>query len=370
MEEYLSLQQGPLIPDVACHVFSFLQTHEKQAVALVCRFWRNIVYLPSLWKNVQVILPLEASEELFLGLRKRKITRVTVLRSTNDELSNMFTIVPNITHISLGGCPKLTEKFLQRQFCISLSNLKSLTIEDCETITSIGFKELIVHLRNLEVLDLTWCENLNDECLRYVSHSCPKLRVLSLRGCDWVSYTGVNHGINSIVVKLIANHLPDLQYLDVKDCPCNITNNGMLGIVQGLCHLKSLILSSHPELTNVGIKHITNNLKSLTSLDLMDCCRVTNSGVALIAKEMPQLVQLNLSYCYKVSNQGAIDIGKNLKELRQLTLEQTKITDKGFVYVCHHLPNLQSLAVGGCPITDKGLVEGSKALSNLEELDL
>ena len=75
MSSVVNYHQGPLIPDIASHVFSFLDTQGKQNVARVCRLWRDVVYLPVHWKNVTVELPPTCSELLIQSFVKRRITR-------------------------------------------------------------------------------------------------------------------------------------------------------------------------------------------------------------------------------------------------------------------------------------------------------
>ena len=201
--------QGPLIPDIAALVFSFLDVSEKQTAAQVCHLWRRVSYLPSLWRGVTVVLPLDCSEDLVKSLSKRKRTRVNCSRANNDDLSILFSNLPEITHLNLGGCPQVSEVFLKEEIpklhelqhlsfrrCGRLSDsvleacgphlkkLDSFTLEDCDNITEAGFQSFVEHLSELEVLDLTWCEGLTDGCLKILANSCPKVSSLSLRGCD------------------------------------------------------------------------------------------------------------------------------------------------------------------------------------------
>lgn len=245
--------QGPFIADVAALIFSFLDIADKQSTAQVCRFWRSISYLPSLWRDVTVILPLDCTEELVRSLNRRKITRVNCSRANANDLSFLFSYLPGITHLSLSGCPHVTELFLKREIpklyelqqlsfrrCCGLSDavleacgpclkkLTSFTLEDCDNITEIGFKNFVKHLCNLEVLDLTWCEGLTDGCLKTLGECCVNIFRLSLRGCDWVTEVGVrhlvenlkelteldfkwSHGINDATVKLVTKNLPGID---------------------------------------------------------------------------------------------------------------------------------------------------------------
>ena len=103
--------QGPLIADIAALVFSFLDVPDKQSAAQVCRFWRRVSYLPSLWRDVTVIIPLDCTEDLVKSLNRRKIARLNCARANSSDLSILFSYLPEVTHLSLGGCPQVTELF-------------------------------------------------------------------------------------------------------------------------------------------------------------------------------------------------------------------------------------------------------------------
>ena len=99
-----------LNPDITCHVFSFLDTLSKQSVALVCSQWRDIVYLPFLWKNVTVELkPGNVNETLIRSLATRRITRVSCRRCSSEDITLVFTLLPNITYLNVGAFQRVNQ---------------------------------------------------------------------------------------------------------------------------------------------------------------------------------------------------------------------------------------------------------------------
>ena len=111
------MNYNPLIPDIASHVFSFLDTQAKQNVACVCRLWRDIVYLPIHWENVTIELPPTCSAILIQSMVKRGISRISCPRSAYEDMSVAFTSLPGISYLNVGGCRRVTELQLKHEFC-------------------------------------------------------------------------------------------------------------------------------------------------------------------------------------------------------------------------------------------------------------
>ena len=423
MEELLSGQHGA---DIAEHVFSFLGVSDKQTVAQVCRLWRDIVYLPSLWKEVTVVVPLKCSEVLVKSLEKRKIRRLYCPRATDEDLSLLFSHLTEISHVDLEGCPKVSETFLKRELpklehlehlgfrrsaCIndsilevcgpSLKKIKSLSLENCHEITQNGFNNLIKHLDNLESLALTKCYDLGDEwCLHTVAKSCPKLTRLSLCGCDWVTAESLQHmvknplhithldlectnsNVNDLSLELIAKHLPNLTFLDLTDC-LSITSKGISCIARNLPKLRHLMFdgsepcepgdeppffaSSYRDLELMFCE--IAKLSELRSLMLFN--GITNSSIQTLVKNLPNLTSLSVGHNNSISDKTCELIGTHLQRLEYLLLSSRKMSEKGFTVLTSKLKKLMSLNLEYCGnITDKCMERMAPNLLHLESFTL
>ena len=161
MEESLSWHQGPLIADIAAQVFSFLGVSDKQTVAQVCRLWRDIVYRPSLWSEVTVVVPLKCSKVLVKSLSKRKITRLYCPRATYDDLSLLFSVLTEISHLGFGGCPNVSKPFLKMELP-QLEHLEHLCFRRCACINDSVLEVCAPSLKKIIIksLKLEDCDNI------------------------------------------------------------------------------------------------------------------------------------------------------------------------------------------------------------------
>ena len=408
MEEPL-YQQGPLIVDIAAHVFSFLGVSDKQTVAQVCRLWRDIVYRPSLWNEVTVVVPLKCSKVLVKSLSKRKITRLYCPRVTYEDLTFLFSVLPEISHLGFGGCPKVTQVLPKMELpqlehlehvrfsrCPSISidtsilkvcgaslkKIKSLKLEDCHKITGSGFNNVIKHLDNLETLNLSLCYLLH---LLDIGKCCPKLKQLSLPDCIITSIglqdliekllhiTSLNLSktdVNHLPLEAIAKNLPNLTFLDLTRC--KITSEEM-----------SCIARNHPKLRHLAF---TTPRESYQALELMFCqiaqlselrclmigglVDITDSSICKLVKNLPNLTSLDVGYGNRISDKTGELIGTYLQRLESLSLNSCKMSDKGVTVLTSKLKKLTSLHLQGCCITNDGMKRMAPNLPHLKSLIL
>ena len=409
MEEPL-YQQGPLIVDIAAHVFSFLGVSDKQTVAQVCRLWRDIVYRPSLWNEVTVVVPLKCSKVLVKSLSKRKITRLYCPRVTYDDLMLLFSVLPEISHLGFGGCPNVSQVFpkmelpqlehlehmrfshcapisIDRIFLkicgASLKKIKSLSLED---LTESGFKNLIKHLDNLETLNFSQCDMLEDGPLLDIAKCCPKLKQLRLHRCFGITSVGLQDLIENLLhltslnlsdtyvkhlpLEAIAKNLPNLTFLDLTRC--KITSEEM-----------SCIARNHPKLRHLAF---TTPRESYQALELMFCqiaqlselrclmigglVDITDSSICKLVKNLPNLTSLDVGYGNRISDKTGELIGTYLQRLESLSLNSGKMSDKGVTVLFSKLKKLTSLHLHGCYITNDGMKRMASNLVHLKSLIL
>lgn len=422
MEEDLCFQQGPLIADIAGHVFSFLSVIDRQTVAKVCRYWRSTVYESRLWKETTVVLPLNLSDVLIRSLNTRKITKYTCLRSTEEDFSRLLSNVKNLTHLNIKGCPLLNEKCLMRtlksltnlehlsfrrcrqitnnllSYCAlvgSFDNLKSLALEDCRNVSHVGFKALIKRLKNLETLELTWCERLTDGCLKTLSDSCPKISCLKLASCDWVTFNGIHyvtqklkhittldlnrsHKVDDDSVRLIADHL-DLQALNVSGIP-SLSRETIALTARKLTRLKRLSFAGG-ELYYVSeseqLAEVFDEISKLTELEYFtfevfdeEYDKDIELSIVALLKKLPNLKLLNLGSIKSIGEEAANTIAECMPELVSLKLSSHMIKDDSITTLCTRLKKLKTLDLFSCGLSDNGIKAIASGLNDLESLTL
>lgn len=206
------------------------------------------------------------------------------------------------------------------QSAINLRARRSLT--PCQLL------ELGRLFRNCSMLSLHGCDLLSNERLRGVAHLCPRLRILHLGECTWLTAEGISH---------LAN-LPQLKSIDVRRCtglvtlPDNISNFGSLqhincmqctslrSLPEGISGLVSLhtlelygtasleglpcsigTLSLLRRLSLSGPRSLTelpnsiSGLISLESLQVPDCRQLTSLPTAIAS--LSSLTELQLALC-------------------------------------------------------------------------
>ncbi len=232
---------------------------------------------------------------------------------------------------------------------------------------------------------LSWVNsNVNDGILHFIANELPYLQLLDIRDCC------IDHcnEITDVGIKAIAKGLRNLQSLYISchitsdetyyeendgDLGNFITNEGMTSIASGLSNLNSFhICGRHCNISDVGIGAIVNSLPNLQSLSIIEC-GITDAVINDIVNKLPNLQVIEISECYNVTGAGtAIIANGNLRYLRSLCIGCTifNITDTNVAVVTsENLPNLDSLRIEGCrSLTDAGAKSISNGLPNLLSL--
>ena len=121
-------------------------------------------------------------------------------------------------------------------------------------------ENIVKYAKNIEILDLTNCANLNSFIGKIIFENLKKLKTLILSGV-------------------------------------NLVNDETLLELSNLINLKEIDLSLCKLITDEGLKHLANNKpNSICKINLSGLLRITNSGIKmLISKNLLSLNHLNLS---------------------------------------------------------------------------
>jgi len=163
-------------------------------------------------------------------------------------------------------------------------------------------------LRNLNVLDISYCFRLDDSTLQILAQagmtSTTTLRVLYLKGLRKVTDVGL---------KAICSSCNQLKVLDLSHLT-NITDDGGR-CIQRLLFLRALFLRDNWLLTNDSIDAITTSCSKLEQLTLWGCIRVRhlnfdiqNNGTSnanTSSSAGNRLVILNLWGCHDLEDDTA-----------------------------------------------------------------
>jgi len=326
-------------------IFDYVSIREVKCCALVCKLWKEHV-----WMFVRTLVLNTFVKEAAIEFLSKSCVALQSLDLTN--------------------CSNITDNAME---CIcTMTQLKELKMKGCNGI-SCGALSQIETLHRLEYLQLP-----NSDKLEASIHFLPKLQ--HLKELDFSTC----HQLKTLEVPLSNPHI---FRLDFRKCTQLVDIIGILS----LQNLRELSLQDCSQINDTHIVAISSCFPQLRYLDIQKC-RVTNQGLKFIS-QLSQLQFLNLSKC-QISPEGLnhlsilsqlqilyidqiphfnddmlAEIGR-LTSLKQVyAWEAAGVTNNG---MCHltNLVNLEVLDLYSCSgITDEGL-RPLGALSNLKFLDL
>ncbi|XP_065185239.1 F-box and leucine-rich repeat protein 13-like [Sycon ciliatum] len=236
----------------------------------------------------------------------------------DDSLRALVTDLHNVKHISVMGCPNVSDgslKFLMKQ---AAQRLISFKIENNNLLTD-SFVRSLARAASLRHLCLNSCVRLTDNSLRALSQ-CKYLVSLDLTNCLRVSDVGVRY------------------------------------IVEGAAgaQLRSINLTNCVRVSDVTLLRLAKTCQELRHAAFCFCEHVQDAGVEMLG-DLPNLISLDLTGC-KVADEGISALGTNPHFADLVLSECVAVTDNGLQKMCTFCPNLHLLDVSHCPtITDTAM---------------
>ncbi|CAB4066263.1 FBXL16 [Lepeophtheirus salmonis] len=361
----------------------FFRFSDRLKLAQVCRRWREVMYQPSFWRDIQPVLHYRTirhwkdpeenenkEEELpdeVDGLKKRYFGSLKsrgfdsfVLLNAND--ADVFDFIQNFPHgakfihcLTLRCC-NLSDRGLEALIEF-LQGLYRLEVVGCNEITEQGlWSSLHPRLVSLTIND---CINVADECICAVTQLLPSLYEFNLQAY---------HVTDSALSYFSPKQTNTLSILRLQSC-WEITNHGVVNIVHTLPNITVLSLSGCSKLTDDGIELIAENLRKLRSLDVSWCPRVTDAALEYIACDLNHLEELTLDRCVHITDIG-IGYISTMLALHTLFLRWcTQIRDFGLQHICG-MRSIQILSLAGCPLLSSSGLSNLIQLRHLQELEL
>ncbi|EPE10248.1 f-box domain-containing protein [Ophiostoma piceae UAMH 11346] len=298
---------------------------------------------------------------------------------------------PFVKHLNLRGCTQVQELEGRMLMAYACNNIVNATLEGSRINTGHlnslikGNKRLVqidltgldsVHNNNclaiashcsqLEVLNLSWCENVHASAACTILEGCPKLRDLRLgeirgfgdpivarrffnanrlerlvlSGCKELNdqtLAIMMHGVNpprDILTRKPLTPPRALRYLDLSRCT-QITDHGLKTVGQCAPYLEGLILSGLKLLTDEGLEPILTSATNLAVLEIEDLPRLTNDLLIEHISKAPcaetRLRHLSLGFCEKISDEGVLPVLQTCKNLTSIQLDNTSITNQTLI---------------------------------------
>ncbi|PWA83343.1 F-box domain, Leucine-rich repeat domain, L domain-like protein [Artemisia annua] len=212
---------------------------------------------------------------------KFKNLRRLVLRQDKPQL------VDNAVEVIANNCHGLEDLDLSKSFKLSdrslyalahgCPNLTKLNISGCSSFSDTAVAYLSSHCRKLKVLNLCGCvKAASDNALKAIGYNCRELQSVNLGWCEEVGDAGVMS---------LAYGCPDLRSLDLCGCVL-ITDDSVVALANNCLHLRSLGLYFCQNITDRAIYALAHRNEHQV-WDSDKSSRVKEEG----------LMNLNISQC-------------------------------------------------------------------------
>nr|XP_060635563.1 F-box and leucine-rich repeat protein 13 [Anolis sagrei ordinatus] len=239
------------------------------------------------------------------------------------------------------------------------TNVVHLNLRGCSTLQWHTFKN-IAQCSNLQELNVSECQGLNDELMRLVSEGCPALLYLNL------SHTDITNG----TLRLLPRGFPNLHYLSLAFCR-KFTDKGLqyLGSGRGCHKLIYLDISGCLQITVQGFKNIAKACSGIQHLTINEMLTLTDRCIQALAEKCKQIVSIEFDESPHVTDTAF----KALAECKLVKMRIegcNRVTDQSFKVINKFWPKIKHICVADCPkITDVGL-KLIAALENITILNL
>ncbi|KAF1352984.1 RNI-like protein [Lizonia empirigonia] len=320
-----------------------------------------------------------------------------------DALINIITSAgPFVKDLNLRGCVQLRERWNKNGFLEACQNLENFSLEGCRIdrssihafllsnarlvhvnlsglagATNAAMKIIASNCPRVEVLNISWCNNIDNRGLLKVVQGCPKLRDLragEVRGWDDVELMNELFERNTLerLVLMNCDSLNDeslaalvegvdqdmdvltdrpivpprkLKHLDLTRCR-TITDVGAKTLVGNVPFLEGLQLSRCGGLTDDTLIALLPTLPVLTHLDIEELDALSNNVLKTLAQApcAAQLKHLCISYCETLGDSGMLPVLKACTSLISLEMDNTRISDLVLAEAAASMRNRNRLA--------------------------
>lgn len=258
-------------------------------------------------------------------------------RYLSDALFQRFvSLMPKLHSINVSGCHISFHKGLYRKFYPDRQKDAS------ESVLTFHYISQFIACVAAQLKSMNFSGTLIDGAALQALAVMDKLRleVLEMRSCDQLTNTGI---ISLVQVQT------GLQHLDLTAC-VRLTDLGLIEICRCLSELKILKLRRCRALTDIGVREIKKLLK-LEVLDISECEAITSAGIVdgIASGKNTRMVDLSLS-ALNICALGLIRVAESFPELRKLDLSFCKngVTNLVVQWICRHLVLLRELNLEYC----------------------
>ena len=284
----------------------------------------------------------------------------SVLTALSDiDLVDFFTRFPNCKSLVLQSWESITNNVMRAVAMTLGEHLIELDLSYSK-ISGDLFEILLSRIRQLKILRINNCPNIDGICMKLIVQICAKsITEVYCSNCPLFRIEPF-HWMGGCI-GLHAPKFSKLRVLDISFCP--VEDRGVIGLAEGCKSIKFLNLESCTALTDVGIITLIKANKSLKVINLTGCIDISDKVPKCISSVCKSIISLNLNRCIKIGDKGLTAIGKKCKSLQALNVAGLcHITEIALFEMANNCPGLIMLNVTGCQEISqyglKSLIEG------------
>ncbi|KAL2022305.1 hypothetical protein VTK56DRAFT_5703 [Thermocarpiscus australiensis] len=354
--------------ELKAHVLSFLRPKDLVRASRVSKEFHQLCFDGQQWTS------LDASE-FYKEIPAESLAKIIVsagpfIRNLNlrgcvqvehyKRAEAIAKACRNLVHATLEGCRNFQRSTLHGLLRAN-EKLAHLNLTGLAAVNNATCKIIAHSCPQLEVLNVSWCKQMDARGVRFLVEGCPKLRDLRagevrgfnnsgvaeaifrtnnlerlvLAGCDDLNDTALQTMIQGPDPEI--NYLTNrpmvaprkLRHLNLSRCS-RLTSNGVGSLAYLVPSLEGLQLSGVTHLTDDGLEPVLASTPRLTHLDLEDLPGITN---ALLSQHLakapcaPRLEHLNISYCEDLGDSGMLPVIRNCTSLKTVFMDNTRVSD-------------------------------------------
>ncbi|XP_039219739.1 dynein regulatory complex subunit 6 isoform X2 [Crotalus tigris] len=288
-------------------------------------------------------MPMQPLAQVFRYLNLVDLARCAQVCQTWKAMTQMVMVWSSIDFSAVKDLinDRVAQRILQKWH----TNVVQLDLHGCTTLQWLTFK-CIGQCMNLQQLNVSQYQGLNDQLISHVAESCSALLHLDL------SHTDISNG----TLALLPRCFPNLQFLSLAHCR-KFTDKGLhyLGSGRGCHKLLYLDISGCLQLTVEGFRNIAKSCSRIQCLTINEMLTLTDRCIQALVPKCPRIESVEFNESPHVSDVGlqALEMCKLVKMKIQ---GSNRVTDLTFQIMSKFWPRMNQICVANCQrITDVAL---------------
>lgn len=353
--------------ELKMEILSYLEPKEVVRCSSVSKVWYDMCFDGQLWSILDTSgfyqdVPGDTLVKIICSAgpfcRDLNLRGCVQLREKWSGKSGVTEACKNLENFSLEGCR--IDRASIHNFLYSNNRLVHLNLSGLAGASDAGMRIIGANCPKLEVLNVSWCNNVTTKGLKKVIHGAPNLKDLragEIRGWDDVDFMQELFERNTLerLVLMNCDTLTDeslavliegkdsemdyltgrpivpprkFKHLDLTRCR-GITDQSVKTLVNNIPEIEGLQLSKCRGIIDATLTELLPTTPMLTHLDLEELEDLTNVVLQTMANSpcAKRLRHLSISYCEHMGDAGMLSVLKTCTNLRSLEMDNTRVGD-------------------------------------------